>query len=78
MAQSSSCAVLARQREARDREDAPQPSATAYRDEDFPGCVSFHLPASGMTRTRGFPHLPTLKLDRLPPSALHVVNDFSP
>ena len=24
---------------------------SAYRDEDFPGCESFHLPASGLEHT---------------------------
>ena len=38
--------------------------SAAYRDQDFPGCESFHLS--------------TLKLDCLPSSALHVVNDSSP
>ena len=53
MAQSSSYAMRARQCEVRHREDAPQPSATADRDEDFPGCESFPLPASEVDRYEG-------------------------
>ena len=29
------------------------PGPTAYRDEDFPGCESFHLPASGLEHYEG-------------------------
>ncbi len=32
---------------------APQPSPAAYRDEDFPGCESFHLPASAIEHYEG-------------------------
>ena len=38
---------------ARQRGDAPRSSPTAYRAEDFPGCESFHLPASEIDRHEG-------------------------
>ena len=41
MAQSSSYAVPARR-----RGDAPRSSPAPYQLDDFPGCESFHLPAS--------------------------------
>ena len=33
--------------------EAPQTSPAAYRDEDFPGCESFHLPASEIDHYEG-------------------------
>ena len=48
MAQSSSYAVLARR-----RCDAPRPAPAVYQLEDFPGCESFHLPASEVDHYEG-------------------------
>ena len=50
MAQSSSYAIPARRR----RDDVPPRSSPAvYEPEDFPGCESFHLPASGIDHYEG-------------------------
>ena len=48
MAQSSSYAVLARR-----RGDAQRPSPAVYQPDDFPGCESFHLPASEIDHYEG-------------------------
>ena len=53
MAQSSSYEILARQREARHREDGRRQPSAAHRDEDFPGCESFPLPASELDHYEG-------------------------
>ena len=37
----------------RAREPAAAPGPAAYRDEDFPGCESFHLPAGGLDTYEG-------------------------
>ena len=37
----------------RAREPAAAPGPAAYRDEDFPGCESFHLPAGGLEHYEG-------------------------
>lgn len=49
--------------------EAPPPSPAAYRDEDFPGCESFHLPASELEHYEGRLGIPSAMPTDRPRSA---------